>query len=140
MLTTNRPDALEPALAARPGRVDLAIEIPLPDAAARRRLLELYSHGLTSRSAPSTRRWPGRRGRPHRSSRSSSGRASVAALESGRTTVSGADFDGALDELLEDTGALTRVLLGHAQPGETSGTTPSHEWMERIARGEPHHG
>ena len=32
VLTTNRPDALEPALAARPGRVDLAVEIPLPDA------------------------------------------------------------------------------------------------------------
>ena len=49
MLTTNRPDALEPALAARPGRVDLAIEIPLPDAAARRRLIELYGRGLDLR-------------------------------------------------------------------------------------------
>jgi ATP-dependent 26S proteasome regulatory subunit len=29
ILTTNRPDALEPALAARPGRVDLAVELPL---------------------------------------------------------------------------------------------------------------
>src|SRR5439155_13212938 len=46
VLTTNRPDALEPALATRPGRVDLAIEIPLPDATARRRLVELYGHGL----------------------------------------------------------------------------------------------
>ncbi len=35
VLTTNRPDVLEPALAARPGRVDLAVEIPLPDGAAR---------------------------------------------------------------------------------------------------------
>ncbi len=32
LLTTNRPDLLEPALAARPGRVDQAIEIPMPDA------------------------------------------------------------------------------------------------------------
>ena len=32
VLTTNRPDLIEPALAARPGRVDLALEIPLPDA------------------------------------------------------------------------------------------------------------
>jgi hypothetical protein len=46
VLTTNRPDILEPALAARPGRIDLAIELPLPDAAGRRRLLELYSRGL----------------------------------------------------------------------------------------------
>ena len=32
ILTRNRPDLLEPALAARPGRVDQATEIPLPDA------------------------------------------------------------------------------------------------------------
>src|SRR6185369_8831497 len=42
VLTTNRADLLEPALAARPGRVDVAVEIDLPDADARRRLLELY--------------------------------------------------------------------------------------------------
>jgi hypothetical protein len=46
ILTTNRPDILEPALAARPGRVDLVVELPIPDAAARRRLLDLYAHGL----------------------------------------------------------------------------------------------
>src|SRR5262249_36420250 len=46
LLTTNRPDLLEPALAARPGRVDLAIEIPLPDADCRRRLMQLYGGGL----------------------------------------------------------------------------------------------
>jgi len=42
LLTTNRPEILEPALAARPGRVDLAAELPLPDASARRRLVRLY--------------------------------------------------------------------------------------------------
>jgi len=46
-LTTNRPEALESALAARPGRVDLAVEFPLPDLEARRRLLDLYARGLT---------------------------------------------------------------------------------------------
>jgi ATP-dependent 26S proteasome regulatory subunit len=46
VLTTNRPDLLEPALAARPGRIDLAVELPLPDADGRRRLFELYSRGL----------------------------------------------------------------------------------------------
>lgn len=49
VLTTNRPDILEPALAARPGRIDLAVELPLPDAAGRRRLLELYARGLALR-------------------------------------------------------------------------------------------
>jgi ATP-dependent 26S proteasome regulatory subunit len=42
ILTTNRADLLERALAQRPGRIDLAVEIPLPDAAARRRLFDLY--------------------------------------------------------------------------------------------------
>jgi DNA polymerase III delta prime subunit len=45
-LTTNRPEVLEPALAARPGRIDLAVELPMPDAAHRHRLLELYAEGL----------------------------------------------------------------------------------------------
>lgn len=47
ILTTNRPDVLEPALAARPGRIDQAIEIPLPDEDCRKRLFLLYSNGLT---------------------------------------------------------------------------------------------
>jgi hypothetical protein len=47
VLTTNRPDILEPALAARPGRVDLAVELPMPDDEGRKRLLELYARGLT---------------------------------------------------------------------------------------------
>jgi|JI9StandDraft_1071089.scaffolds.fasta_scaffold00040_52 cell division protease FtsH len=46
VLTTNRPEVLEQALAARPGRVDQAIEVPLPDADCRRRLFALYSEGL----------------------------------------------------------------------------------------------
>lgn len=46
LLTTNRADLLEPALAARPGRVDFAVEIGLPDADARRRLFEVYTRGV----------------------------------------------------------------------------------------------
>lgn len=46
VLTTNRPEILEPALASRPGRVDQAYEVPLPDAECRRRLFELYFEGL----------------------------------------------------------------------------------------------
>lgn len=42
LLTTNRVDLLEEALVERPGRVDLAVEIPLPDRRNRRRLLGLY--------------------------------------------------------------------------------------------------
>jgi ATP-dependent 26S proteasome regulatory subunit len=46
VLTTNRVELLEPALANRPGRIDEAVEIKLPDAECRRRLFELYLTGL----------------------------------------------------------------------------------------------
>jgi hypothetical protein len=46
LLTTNRPESIEPALSARPGRVDQAIAFPLPDDACRRRLFDLYGRGL----------------------------------------------------------------------------------------------
>jgi ATP-dependent 26S proteasome regulatory subunit len=46
VLTTNAPQRIEPALASRPGRIDQAVELPLPDGDGRRRLLELYGDGL----------------------------------------------------------------------------------------------
>lgn len=46
VLTTNRVAMLERALAQRPGRVDLAVEIPLPGAQDRERLLRLYSGSM----------------------------------------------------------------------------------------------
>jgi GTPase SAR1 family protein len=46
LLTTNRADLLEQALASRPGRVDQAVHIDLPDRDSRRRLIELYRAGL----------------------------------------------------------------------------------------------
>ncbi|PAQ07710.1 hypothetical protein CIT26_19890 [Mesorhizobium temperatum] len=46
ILTTNRPEDIEDALASRPGRVDEAIEIPLPDAGCRERLIALYGRAL----------------------------------------------------------------------------------------------
>ncbi len=47
VLTTNRPEHLEAALASRPGRIDQAIEFPLPDDQGRRQLIRLYACGLT---------------------------------------------------------------------------------------------
>jgi hypothetical protein len=46
VLTTNRIELLEPALASRPGRIDQAVEIRLPDPACRRRLLHRYLRGI----------------------------------------------------------------------------------------------
>jgi SpoVK/Ycf46/Vps4 family AAA+-type ATPase len=45
ILTTNRVEVLERALAERPGRVDEAVEIAAPDATGRERLLRLYGAG-----------------------------------------------------------------------------------------------
>jgi AAA+ superfamily predicted ATPase len=46
VLTTNRPEHLEAALASRPGRIDQAIEFPLPDDGGRGQLVSLYACGL----------------------------------------------------------------------------------------------
>ena len=46
ILTTNRPEALEMALASRPGRIDQAIEFPLPDEEGRAKIVRLYSQGV----------------------------------------------------------------------------------------------
>ncbi|MFK7776830.1 MAG: ATP-binding protein [Gimesia sp.] len=47
ILTTNRPETLEAALASRPGRIDQAIEFPLPDEIGRKKLVRLYSKGVS---------------------------------------------------------------------------------------------
>lgn len=46
ILTTNRPEQIEPALVSRPGRIDQAIEFPLPDEEGRAKLTKLYARGL----------------------------------------------------------------------------------------------
>jgi ATPase family associated with various cellular activities (AAA) len=46
VLTSNRPEQLEAAIASRPGRIDQAVEFPLPDPEGRRMLVKLYSCGL----------------------------------------------------------------------------------------------
>ncbi len=65
LLTTNRADLLEPALAARPGRVDVAVEIELPDAAARERLARALRPGRPAGPDPRGHRHGGRAHRGH---------------------------------------------------------------------------
>jgi cell division protease FtsH len=134
VLTTNRPDALEPALAARPGRVDLALEIPLPAAAERRRLLELYGRGLDL-DPPLIEAAVGRtEGATASFFRELLRKASLAALEAQREQVGAEDIDASLDELLHETASLTRVLLGSETPGEGRAPTP-HDWLQGMAGG-----
>jgi hypothetical protein len=138
ILTTNRPDILEPALAARPGRVDLAIEIPLPDPLARRRLLELYGRGARVKIDNVEEAVARTAGATAAFFKELLRKATLAAFEAGHEEVAGEDFDFALDELLGQTAALTRMLLGHAEPSEQTAATQPQEWLARIARAEPH--
>jgi ATP-dependent 26S proteasome regulatory subunit len=127
VLTTNRPDALEPALAARPGRVDLAVEIPLPDASARRRLLELYARGLELDAAALDATVARTEGMTASFFKELLRKATLAALAAGREAPAPADLDAALDELLDERAALTRVLLGSGEPGAS--IPPAHGWL-----------
>jgi SpoVK/Ycf46/Vps4 family AAA+-type ATPase len=120
LLTTNRADLLEEALAARPGRVDVAVEIDLPDADARRRLLDVYARGLrldvpeqamddvVQRMAGVTASFVKELLR----------RAVLEALEDGETpdgdgmTVGTVHLTRALDDLLDSAHGVTRALLG----------------------------
>jgi ATP-dependent 26S proteasome regulatory subunit len=133
VLTTNRPDALEPALAARPGRVDLALELPLPAETERRRLLELYGEGLELAPADLDAVVARTEGATASFFRELLRKATLAAVEAGRERPAAEDLTAALRELLDETGRLTRVLLGSEVPGEGPAPTP-HDWMQGMAR------
>jgi hypothetical protein len=118
LLTTNRADLLEPALAQRPGRVDQAVELPLPDAEGRRRLLALYRGNLELAridTEPIVAKTEGvtasffkellRRAALVSAERSDAG-------GDGALEVANADLQEALDQLLAQRNQLTRVLLG----------------------------
>src|SRR5581483_4771482 len=133
VLTTNRPDVLEPALAARPGRIDLAVEIPLPDAAARRRLVVLYSRGLELDDGVRAAVVARTEGATASFFRELFRKATLQAIESGRDRVAGEDVSKALDELLHETAALTRVLLGVDRAADAASPWP-HGWLEGMSQ------
>jgi hypothetical protein len=116
VLTTNRPDLLEPALAARPGRIDQAVEVPLPDTECRRRLFELYGRGLqvTVPVEPYAARTAGASAAFIRELLRKA--ALFAADDGGALEVRATHFDEALHEMLVEGGDLTKSLLGAATP------------------------
>ena len=119
VLTTNRPDLLEPALAARPGRVDLAVEIPLPDADCRRRLLELYARGLPLELEDSDAVVVRTEGVTASFFRELLRQAALEAAERDSRVVRDEHVATALERLLGHAGAMTRILLGAARPDPT---------------------
>jgi ATPase family associated with various cellular activities (AAA) len=115
LLTTNRPDRLEQALAARPGRVDMAVELPLPDADGRRKLIVLYSRGMEVRATDLGSIVERTEGASPAFIRELLRRAALFALEAtrdGAPVVDDAHLIGALDELTGGGGPLTGKLLG----------------------------
>jgi ATP-dependent 26S proteasome regulatory subunit len=114
LLTTNRPDILEPALAARPGRVDQAIEIPLPDAQCRARLLDLYMIGLTLESIDRQRIVQRTDGASAAFIRELVRKAALFAADESNDAIQDRHFDEAIHELVVVGGTLTQSLLGFA--------------------------
>jgi ATP-dependent 26S proteasome regulatory subunit len=116
LLTTNRADLLEPALAARPGRVDVAVEIALPDAPARERLMTLYGRGVPLALTPEDVNVAIERtdGTTASFLKELIRRSVLESLDEdpALTAVTGTHLTRALDDLLDAAQAVTRTLLG----------------------------
>src|SRR6516164_8829086 len=147
LLTTNRADLLEPALAARPGRVDVAVEISLPDAPARERLLTLYGQNVPlSLTEEDVNLAVERTDGTTASFLKELIRRSV--LESlhddpALAAVTGAHLARALDDLLDAAQAVTRTLLGvgvdpaKLPAGGVPSPIPGRAWLAYGRRGMP---
>jgi hypothetical protein len=114
VLTTNRPDQLEAALASRPGRVDQAIEFPLPDEEGRRKLVRLYARGMTVSEELCELI-------VRKTNKASAAfikelmrRCAQFLLQDNEKTLSAKQLEGALDEMLFSGGSLNLKLLGGA--------------------------
>jgi len=116
VLTTNRPEALEAALAGRPGRIDQAIEVPLPDATGRGKLVRLYGRGLPLDEAvvaEAVRRTEGVSAAFIKELMRRIAQSSLA--RDGGNSITSDDIDEALDDMLFTGGRLNVKLLGGAQ-------------------------
>ncbi|MFE6968654.1 AAA family ATPase [Isoptericola sp. NPDC057653] len=113
VLTTNRADLLERALSQRPGRVDLAVEIPLPDAVARRRLFDLYGGGQGFGGAALDDAAERTEGVTASFVKEAIRRAVLLAADDDRPAADG-DLAAAVTEMTADGERITRSLLGGA--------------------------
>jgi DNA polymerase III delta prime subunit len=119
LLTTNRTDLLERALAQRPGRVDLAVEIPLPDDDARLRLFRLYAAGLGLGADALAAAADRTAGVTASFVKEVIRRAVLLAAEDGRE-VDDAALGAAVAELMADGQRITRSLLGAGAPDDVA--------------------
>ncbi len=118
ILTTNRPQDLEAALANRPGRIDQAIEVPVPDAPSRDKLVRLYGNGLKLADAlvaEAVKRTEGVSAAFIKELMRRTAQAAIARAGAKKVTEpSAADLNEALDDMLFSGGALNVKLLGGA--------------------------
>ena len=116
-------DSLEPALAARPGRVDQAIEVAKPDTGARVRLLELYladtGHEVQSFDAAAERL----DGVTASFIKELARRALMNALDADRSLDDGL-LDETITELLERSAPVVHSSLGAGSPNMAPGFGP----------------
>jgi ATP-dependent 26S proteasome regulatory subunit len=116
ILTTNRPEQLESALASRPGRIDQAIEVPVPDEIGREKLVQLYGKGLPLGEAIVTEAAPRTKGVSAAFIKELMRRVAQASIaRDGGATVETGDISEALDDMLFTGGKLNVKLLGGAQ-------------------------
>ena len=120
LLTTNRPADLEQALVQRPGRVDLAVEIPYPGPVERERLLRLYA-GDAAVDADLSEAVARTDGFTASALKELMRRSVLAALEEGTTTVSDAILRSCLDEFIADEDRLRSALRGAGDEQAPSG-------------------
>lgn len=121
ILTTNRPEALEAALASRPGRVDQAIEFPLPDEAGREKLVRLYAQGVILSDdcvRETVRRTEGVSAAFIKELMRRTVQFHIEREDSG--DIGHDDIDNALNEMLFRGGSLNLKLLGAVDPDSVS--------------------
>ena len=130
LLTTNRVTDLEHALVQRPGRVDLAVEIPRPDAAGRERLFRLYARGARLR-ADLGDAVTATEGVTASAIKELMRRAILTSIESGGSTVTDAILAACLADFFADEARLTRALVGAEPAPEPDGGGPD-PWASAV--------
>jgi len=107
---------LESALAGRPGRIDQAIEVPVPNDIGREKLVRLYGRGLPLGDAVVSEAAQRTKGVSAAFIKELMRRVAQASIaRDGGTTVGSTDISEALDDMLFAGGKLNVKLLGGAQ-------------------------
>jgi AAA+ superfamily predicted ATPase len=121
LLTTNRPEVLEMALAARPGRVDQTIFFPLPNRDERRRLFDQFGKNLDLSQVDVEAMLDKTEGASPAFIQELFRKLALLAAERGAQTaplaIRADDVREALRDILETGGPLTQQLLGFLRRG-----------------------